>query len=171
MNNTKELRSSLEKLRPSLEEHYVEYYTNLVTRLLGDNGRFNIREIVYYDTGLLHSMTKAIDPEQSHRHGAPQEVDLERIERGATSYATSVIDAFIEKIDSKLGALESSKLISGNRFFEFFVEGVKDGKNVSIKQSMRQNWSANGRPFDQFPALCYIDGKRIKASEFKKLFA
>jgi hypothetical protein len=171
MNNTKELLSSLETLRPSLERHYIEYYTDLVNRLLGENKRFDIRETVYYDVNLLHSMTKAIDPEQSHKYGTPKEVNVERIERGASSYATNVITTFIEKIDSKLGALESSKLISGNEFFEFFVEGVKDGKNVSIKQSMRQNWSSQGRPFDQFPALCYIDGKRIKASEFKKLFA
>jgi len=168
-NETNELRSSLETLRPSLEEHYVEYYTDLLTRLLGDNGRLDYRDTMYYDANLLYSMTKSEDGSNSFK--ARRLINVERIESGASRYATNVIETFIAKIDSKLGALESSKLISGNRFFEFFVEGVKDGKNVSIKQSMRQNWSANGKPFDQFPALCYIDGKRIKASEFKKLFA
>jgi len=168
-NETNELRSSLETLRPSLEEHYVEYYTDLLTRLLGDNGRFDYRETCYYDINLLSSMTVKENGSTSMK--ARRLINVERIESGASRYATNVIETFIAKIDSKLGALESSKLISGNQFFEFFVEGVKDGKNVSIKQSMRQNWSANGKPFDQFPALCYIDGKRIKASEFKKLFA
>lgn len=170
MNNTNELRPSLETLRPSLEAHYVEYYTKIVNRLLGDNGLIDSREIVYYNVGLIYSMTKKLD-ENNSRMSAPREVDMERIERGASAYATSVIDSFVAKIESKLGALESSKVISGRGDFEFYVEGVKDGKNVSIKQTLRQNWSSQGVPFDQFPALCYIDGKRIKASEFKKLFA
>jgi hypothetical protein len=113
-------------------------------------------------------MAKDADDTKSN---GPQVIDLDRIKSYASTYATNLINTYIEKIDSKLGSLESAKVISGNQYFEFFVEGIKDGKNVSIKQSMRQNWSANGRPFDQFPALCYIDGKRIKASEFKKLFA
>jgi hypothetical protein len=170
MNNSNELRSSLETLRPSLEEHYTEYYSNLVTRLLGDNGIVDSREVIYYDVNLIYSMTKKLD-ENNSRMSAPRELNVERIERGASSYASNVIESFVAKIDSKLGALESSKVISGRGDFEFFVEGVKDGKNVSIKQTLRQNWSSQGRPFDQFPALCYIDGKRIKASEFKKLFA
>lgn len=169
MNNTKELLSSLETLRPSLEAHYSEYYTNLITRLLGDNGRFDYRETCYYDVNLLSSMTVKENGSTSMK--ARRLINVERIESGASKYATNVIETFIAKIDSKLGALESSKVIFGNANFEFFVEGVKDGQNVSIKQTLRQNWSANGKPFDQFPALCYVEGKRIKAAEFKKLFA
>ncbi len=167
-NTTNELRSSLESLRPSLEAYFIEHYTNLITRLLGDNGRFTSRELYSYDINFICSMAKDADDTKAN---GPQVIDLDRIKSYASTYATNLINTYIEKIDSKLGSLESAKVISGNQYFEFFVEGIKDGKNVSIKQSMRQNWSANGRPFDQFPALCYIDGKRIKASEFKKLFA
>jgi len=170
MTTQNELLSSLETLRPSLERHYVEYYTNLITRLLGDNGILDYRETCYYDSNVLYSMTKNVD-ENNQSIRAARELNVERIESGASKYATNVIETFIAKIDSKLGALESSKVIFGSANFEFFVEGVKDGQNVSIKQTLRQNWSANGKPFDQFPALCYIDGKRIKAAEFKKLFA
>ena len=170
MTTQNELLSSLETLRPSLERHYVEYYTNLITRLLGDNGLLDYRETCYYDSNVLYSMTKKVD-ENKHGIRAPRELNVERIESGAFKYATNVIETFIAKIDSKLGALESSKVIFGSANFEFFVEGVKDGKNVSIKQTLRQNWSTKGKPFDQFPALCYVEGKRIKAAEFKKLFA
>ena len=95
-------------------------------------------------------------------------VDAERVAKAAGEYALATIETWHAKIEAKMGQLESATVhsLSG---FSFNIVGTKAGRRVSIRQTMTINVSPKGKPFNQFPARIYVNGKFTPEAQFKKL--
>lgn len=105
----------------------------------------------------------------------------DRVQRNAVEYATSVIDAFLNKQVGKYNAIIHAKGLSA----EFSVNGTvmlnairisfPDGSSLRIQNSIVHNWSGQGTPYVQFPTTFHdvvlADGSRLKAPSEKKVKA
>ncbi|MBT9158761.1 MAG: hypothetical protein DDT26_00008 [Dehalococcoidia bacterium] len=100
-------------------------------------------------------------------------IDADKVEKEATRYADEQVDSFIAKLTRKLGNVESVtiKTIDGPSF-ECVISGVlSGGETVRVEQRRVVNCSPKGRFYNQWPALIYVDGKRVTEAQFKKLTA
>lgn len=86
----------------------------------------------------------------------------------ALAQAGAVVDAWGEKITSKLSDLQNTTVrhLDGHRFA---ITGERDGKKIRIEQDMIINYSALGTAYNQFPARIYVDGKFHPEAAYKKL--
>lgn len=98
--------------------------------------------------------------------------DDARLEGQSNSYATGVIEGMRSKINQKLEDLDdaSFKHASGGEN-TFGLHGTRDGKKVEIQQSVKWNVSSLGTPFNQYPALIYVDGKSVSEAKYKSMFS
>lgn len=92
----------------------------------------------------------------------------ERMADYALAQAGAVVDAWGEKIASKLSDLQNTTVrhLDGHRFA---ITGERDGKKIRIEQDMIINYSALGTAYNQFPARIYVDGKFHPEAAYKKL--
>jgi hypothetical protein len=178
MNNT-QILSSLQVMRPELESYYTQWSSKLVSSALnelGENlkGIYNswtfssVKEVIFHNCDtFLRDDFRFIDQINAKGYKFSQE----KAAKNAVKYADSIIESYAAKIISKLGTVESASLTWSSTNFEFILEGVKNGETIAITQRMKYNVSKLGKPFCQFPAICYVAGKKISAADYKKSFA
>jgi hypothetical protein len=98
--------------------------------------------------------------------------DDARLESQSNAYATGVIEGMRSKINQKLEDLDDASFrhASGGEN-TFGLHGTRDGKKVEIQQSVKWNVSSLGNPFNQYPALIYVDGKSVSEAKYKSMFS
>lgn len=160
------IRPALEVYKPELEKRYkgmVESaFTNAVA-ILGPklpgvykHSRF---ASLFSDGGLLRGIAKK-------NEAGEYEIVQANLDRVATDYAENAITAWEAKMTAKMGELDDAEVshLDGVRFA---ITGTKNGHKVRIEQDMILNTSSKGKPFNQFPARLYVDGKFTPESKFK----
>ena len=100
--------------------------------------------------------------------GAHLRRDEDKLQEASNKYADNVIQAWKDKIQYKLGAIDNAecKKLTG---MSFLITGTKHGKEVRIEQQVIVNRSKHGLLFNQFPARINYDGKAISERRFKEL--
>lgn len=96
-------------------------------------------------------------------------IDAGRLDRAATQYANDTAEAWIAKIESKLGDL-TDVTVERLGGVSFVIRGTRDGHAVRINQDMTFKASSRGTPFNQFPARIYVDGKFTSEAKYKEMF-
>jgi hypothetical protein len=96
-------------------------------------------------------------------------IDAEKMEKAAAQYAKDTINTWKIKILAKLETLENVEVehLTG---LTFRIYGTRQGRKIEIQQEMIINCSKNGKLFNQFPALIYVDGKRKSEKKYKEMF-
>ena len=95
-------------------------------------------------------------------------LNLDRIRASAAETAQAEVDSVLPKMLLKLGRTEVTQVFAEAGGI-VRVLGTLDGKAVCLSQTRTLNVSPLGRFFYQYPALLYIDGKRIVEAQFAKL--
>lgn len=176
--NDNEIKNALEVMRPNLEKKYNNYLKVNIEACLDELGE-GLRHISNHwnwapiKDVLLANCDKFLRDgfQYINRPGAAgYRFSEKKALRSSRRYSDEIIESYAAKAKSKLGALESAKLEWSSENYEFVISGVKNGLNVKINQRIKYNISKLGKAFVQFPALCYIDGKKISAAEYKKQF-
>jgi hypothetical protein len=93
-----------------------------------------------------------------------------KLTRVSEEYAQQVVEAWVGKIEEKIGELETGTVHRMDGV-SFRITGTRAGRNVEIEQQMILNVSGQGTLFHQFPARIYVDRKFISAAAYKKMFA
>lgn len=93
-----------------------------------------------------------------------------RAELAAQRYAQDTALQWFCKTNGKLGQLDSATLIEDDRG-HVVVAGKRNGAEVYLRQQRVLKFCpSNGRPFHQFPASLYIDGKHVSEAEYVQRF-
>jgi len=105
----------------------------------------------------------------SFRGEGEARLNSERMAQAAAEYADAVVAEWAGKVREKLGELNNATVARMDGV-GFVIRGERAGRAVTIEQSMIVNVSRLGRPYNQFPARIYVDGKFTSAAAYKKLF-
>jgi hypothetical protein len=154
-----------EDYKPILIERFTENAHRVLANIIEDLGP-DLKGI-YNSWTWVKSFNKAVKP---FYNTATHTLDADRLAQGAAQYANDTVNAWKEKIASKLGMLDTGTLHHLNGA-DFCITGTKDDQAVSINQTMIINISRLGTLFNQFPARISLNGKTISAAKFKKHFA
>jgi hypothetical protein len=168
-----DIRNEMEKNRADLEDRYTSnFYAqyNGMLKSLGPNLKGVYNSYTWYRifTSAVRPYLITINP--TYRMGeATYAVDVAKLAKGASDYATSVIDTCVAKIEHKLGQLENATCKAFSGFSYFDIEGTRNGHTVHIRQTMIVNVSKLGMLFNQFPARINVDGKAISEAKYKSI--
>lgn len=102
--------------------------------------------------------------------GGVWSIDESRLALNAERYADAAIEAWRDKITAKMGELENARVVRMSGV-SFQIVGERGGKRVVIEQQMIINVSSQGKPYNQFPARLYVDGKFVSEAAYKRLAA
>lgn len=92
-----------------------------------------------------------------------------RLDERAEKYAQAAAVEWFHKTNAKLGAIESPELVRDVGGY-VIVQGTRNGRAILMRQQRVLKWTQHGEPFNQFPALIYVDGQFTPEAEYKKLF-
>lgn len=156
-----------------LKAHYIDlitYQYNDLVRLFG----INFKGIANSHHYRMYINTISMNLNKVHFSNMPHDMEYainsEKMEKNAAEYADSVINLWVDKINSKLGELDTYTINEYNSF-GFIITGTRNNKEVTIIQSMITNISSHGLLFNQFPAKIYVDGKSLSAAKYEALFS
>ena len=93
----------------------------------------------------------------------------EHLEKTATLYADAQVASFTSKLIKKLANLDDCEVSHQSMAGTFTIKGTIKGKKVVVSQSCVFKISPNGLPFNQWPALIYVDGKFTPETVFKNI--
>lgn len=103
---------------------------------------------------LLESLSKSVKVTRSYNEPDIREMDGDRINafvKNAMALAASQYDAFVSKLVTKIGPVESAKL-EGNHVWGYSILSVaKEGANENWKTQQIVNVSVHGKLFNQWP--------------------
>ena len=95
-------------------------------------------------------------------------ISEEKLAAYAAKYAERAVATWAGKIKAKVGNLDNAEVRSyGGTTFRVF--GERAGAKVEIEQTMIINVSPRGKPFNQFPARIYVDGKFTSEKAYKEM--
>ena len=172
------LRAALEAAKPDVAASYARIVRSTFDRMVADLGP-SLKNVgndwtwarVHRNTVALNLGREQIDrPDRPGRPDTRYFIDEERLSRNAAMFADAAVETWEGKIAGKLGELEDAEVrrMDGARFN---ITGSRDGRTVRIQQEMIINVSSQGKPFNQFPARIYVDGKFTSEKAYQKMFA
>lgn len=97
-------------------------------------------------------------------------LDAEKVDRMADFEADKVLKAWQDKLNAKLiGATDATV----TEFYANYIEvTAKLGDaTVTLRQQRIFNFTIEGNMYQQFPALIYVDGKKVSEAAYKKMTA
>lgn len=161
--------AALEAFAPELAARFVAHSTRLFNFYVERYGQ-NLRGIANSSdyTNYSNSVRPFIKRIGVGSMNDPVALNTEYLAKLADQYAADTVAAWAAKIDAKLGELEDAKLARGAGM-TFLLHGRKNGRAVTVEQTMIVNISPKGTLFNQFPARIYIDGKFTSAKAFAAL--
>ena len=169
-----EIRNALEARKPEIAARAVASIRYTFENLLQKfgptfKGIFNSQSVHVYKNVVQPVLTWQGEPSHKLNSNGRYVLDEVKLAARADAHAQATVEAWIGKIEAKLGELESAKVhyLSGNRFD---ITGTRGGYNVRIEQDMIINVSPKGLLFNQWPSRIYVNGKFTPEAKYKKLF-
>lgn len=93
-----------------------------------------------------------------------------RVDELADEYAQESIDAWISKMQDKLnGAINAT--CTNFKGASITITATVNNLAVRVEQQCILNFSSKGKVFNQFPALIYVNGKKVSEASYKKMAA
>lgn len=166
-----DLQNALDAYKPELAAYFIKYVSNTFERLVAHYGP-GLRGVHNSSSARLYRNTidrfvVNVDP-NNHRPNADQMICAERLAKGAVAYADAVVATWKTKIEGKMGLITDAKVRRmGASGTSFIIEGKRGSDMVEIVQNMILNFSGLGTPYNQFPALIYVNGKRVSEKSYK----
>jgi hypothetical protein len=87
----------------------------------------------------------------------------------AKEQADAIVIVWAAKIIGKLESIENGEVLRLDGY-AYNIVGTRAGKKIQIVQNMKHSTSSKGTPFMQFPALIYVDGKKVSEKLYKEMF-
>jgi len=161
------IRTALEARKPELAADYTAFVTRRFERLTERFGPA-LRGIYNSDQARNWQAIANLTTRTGTRIVDHLVLDGGKVAAAADHYADEVIEAWIVKINAKMGQLDNATVchIDGHRFA---INGQKAGRSVRIEQDRIVNVSSQGTLFNQWPARIYLDGKFISAAKFAQI--
>lgn len=94
----------------------------------------------------------------------------EKLKEKATQYGIAMATQWATKTEGKLGT-DPTDVKLGRTGDNFSLHMLKNGVPVYITQQVIFKVSSKGLPYNQFPALIYVNGKFTPEAKFKAAFA
>lgn len=98
------------------------------------------------------------------------EIKAAWLRKNAEKNADALIANFAAKLEKKLGTLGDFKA-TFTRGADFTLSGTRNGHHVLVEQQTVFKVSPQGKPFHQFPARIYVDGKFVPANQYEAAVA
>jgi len=171
------IAAAFDMLKPGLVKEFTESVTARVESLLAsyDNDANAMRKLAHEyssDGNAYRALRHFFASVEKHpvtnfpiRYG----VNHERIAKEAIEYADFTVAKFVIKLTKKLADLDNVEFVQSSYGTDFSICGTLNGREVQVDQRQILNWSPKGNPFHQFPALIYVDGKKVSEKQFKEL--
>ena len=101
---------------------------------------------------------------------SPVVLDETALSAFVSKWADSELEAATKKLASKVSNLSSVKVNDASDSAEWFtVTGTNaNGDTIVIKQNQTLNISSRGKLFNQWPALIYVNGKKVSEAQYKR---
>lgn len=159
------LQAALEAHKPALVARYTAMTQNTFSKMVGMHGPAlrgisNCWTYARMWSGWIRGMVR--------HEGDAKVLDDDRVAEAAAAYADATIEAWADKIATKMGEIEGAT-IHHMQGAAFRITGTLAGKRVEIDQNMILNVSSQGKPFNQFPARLRIDGKATSEAAWKRM--
>ncbi len=102
---------------------------------------------------------------------SPVYLDESRLSAFVNEWANTELMAAAEKLAGKVGNLENVTVDYSSSTAEWFsVTGTRaNGDIVRIVQNQTINVSSRGKLFNQWPALIYVNGKKVSEAQYKRM--
>lgn len=164
--------TKFDALKPGLAADFTAQVTRIVEELIAAHGK-NIRKLHASwgtDGNRFRAVRHFIQYDSNTMTANPVGVNTEYLAKKAQQYADDQIAAFTLKLVRKLGALTEVSIIDLNiGGFTFDITGKLGIYAVRVQQSRIINVSPKGNLFHQWPALIYVEGKKVSEAAFKKI--
>ena len=173
---TTALAAAFAEFKPQIEAQYVARVTCSCEALLAALGPSlkGVHNNWTWAKAFSHRLSSVMNRTGGERTAAGTApvvyaVDQNKLAAQAAAYADQVIEAWQGKINAKMGELDGARVARADGV-SFSIHGTRQGRTVSIYQQMIVNYRDH-TPYNQFPALIYVDGKKTSEAAYKKLFA
>lgn len=184
------LESALTQVRPPIARMFSAFTVSLFDRMVKEYGPAlrNLprnswdRDRITYSQNLRRFVEGGLEFNVWNRDNEARGLTadlcvlrMDVLEREAMKYAVDVTASAKHKISAKLESLDSIDSIQVREDgCEFDLTGTRGGRQILIRQRVKHNCRYGGRTgythFYQFPALIYVDGKRMSEKEYKAAF-
>ena len=164
------IAAEFEPLKASVKQDYINKVRTMAAALLEEynNDWSSLSQINVYSNN--HRVWTFVRNHVKYINNKPAGIDEDRLDKLATRYANDQVDAFVHKLALKLVDLENVKLHGVNTgSFEFALTGNLNDQRVKVVQNIKYGLSKFNNPYVQWPALIYVDGKKVSELEFQKL--
>ncbi len=169
MQNTPEaraIRELIEAKRAELSGYYEAWARRLWALALE---KFGPTLHGYRRDTAYEALTHVVDSGDTYRGTLPS-LNEKRLAKTLREWTAEALQDLFEKLLAKVGYLDTPAA-EGLDGFAFRLTGTRRGHKVRIEQRMIVNVSSKGRPFNQFPALIYVDGKKTGEAAYKRMFS
>lgn len=175
-----ELIDTFKQHIPKYESHYsnqVRYIFNRISKDLPGAVPDSISHRIYsngrlcveFSSALKQNVTDVKAPDAKPWDHFDYALDEEKLKKNAAEYALAVIVQFADKLAQKLGPVSDIQVVNHD-YTDITVKGTISGSNVTIYQQTVLKVSSRGVLFNQFPALIYVDGKKVPEKDYKTRF-
>lgn len=168
---------ALRAMVPALVERHVEWLYRMAELELADNPTLDYRVAYRADNygGRRYRYQIArqlVDPRslETYRQDRPPiAIDPERVARMADEAAEEDAARFGGKLQAKLPGLADVRCECLRSEGRIVLTGTLGERLVEVSQTPVFKVSPKGKPFNQFPALIYLDGQRTTEAAYKAL--
>ena len=178
MTNAATFATEFAKLAPAIAADYVAYVERLHAAMLAQHGSYSaLRSLRSFNLGRyeynrLAMVRRYLNSSALNGYTSPEPgMNREFLAKEAAQYADDQIASFVAKLSKKLGDLTHVEVKRANDSFECVVTGRMGEHAVSVVQNQKGVCNSHGTYFHQWPALIYVDGKRMTEAAFKALAA
>jgi len=88
---------------------------------------------------------------------------------GSEQYAEAAVQEWEDKLVEKLGEITEADVRYVRGDGSLNIAGMKGEHRIQLVQHRIINQSTKGVLFNQYPALIYVDGKKVSAAKYKSL--
>lgn len=153
-------------LLPALVEDYARHYRASAQRFIDAAAKFENPRDVFNLRGFGEAKYLILGHIWKGEAGSVNEAVVAKY---AARAAAAAFDAMVAKLTKKVGSLTDIEVSHTSANFEFTITGRLGERRVMVYQSRVMNFTTQGKPYHQFPALIYVDGKKTTEANFKKL--
>ncbi len=156
--------------RPAIAADFTAYIRRQFERIVGRYDAQSLRALGNDwggDAGIWRLVRK-FSRHEGGRPGGALSIDAVALDRAAAAYARAQVQGFTAKLSRKLCDLDNVAIqkLDGTTFA---ITGEIGGRFVRVEQTQVLKSSSKGKPFHQWPARIWVDGKFMPEAAFKRL--
>lgn len=168
-----QISKSFDVLVPTIADSYYNTVKSLFDHLHTTyNG--NLRGL-YNTWGMDGANFRALVAKNINHSGSRNDsictLNTDRLAKNAKDYAEDQVARFVIKLEKKLEDLDTVETPNLYGDLGFNIKGTLGDRHVTVEQRCILKQSSTGKLFNQWPALIWVDGKKLSEKQFKELSA